>query len=316
MQQEKHINSKEITIFRAGSFLSRAQGKDIQDYFAESKVSIGSYFESETSSKIATGMSYEEEDLIMPHVVDAVPKDRDFRKKVSDYFIDLDIKIPFKGRVFEIGLLGDNTQPVSIDNMPINVSDYIQCRVAMRHPHMAPSKEAAEANPVYQCYVFDKDVVIEKAGLRTKEKDDALKLFYAIENEPIKVREMLLLMGKDPREFSGKNADALRIAALRELAEKKSALFITTGKQEDLSIRYWVTAMIKSGVLKQVGPRIQAGEGASKTIVGNSMEEAIAFFLDDEKNDELITILKSQQQEMEKTIPKSIPLQTRKLNEA
>lgn len=311
---DKHPNSKIITIFRAGSYLARAQGKEIQDFFAEASVSIGSFWESSTSTKVATGLTHTEEELLLPGIIDAEPTDRDFRKKVSDYFTELDIKVPHKGRQMEIGLDLDNNKPVSKTNWPLSLSDYIQYRLARTHPKMAPTSEAAEASPIYDYYIFDKEASVNKNLNKTKEKDDALKLFYSIEDSPIKIREMLLLMGKDPREFSGKDADRLQKDHLRNLTETKPALFISTFKLEDLSTRYWITAMVRSGVLEQIGARIRV-KNAAKTILGNNMEEAIVFFQDVDTNEDMITSLKAQQQEKDKELPGKVPLRTKLLNE-
>lgn len=310
---DKHPNSKIITIHRAGSYLSRAQGKEIEEYFADSKVSIGSYFESETSTKIATGLSHEEEEALLPTLIDSESKDRDFRKKVSEYYTELDIKIPYKGRVMEIGLKLDNTKEPSEKNFPLNVSDYIQYRVAVRHPYMAPNESSAKSNPIYQFYIFDKEAVVNSNFAKTKEKDDALKLFYSIEKDPVQIKQMLLLMGKDPREFGGKNVEAQQTAALREMVETRSKTFSDIFNQENLPIRYWIQAMLKTGVLKQFGPRVEIGN-ESKTLIGKSMDEAISFFLDDDNSDTIIQ-LKALQQEEDKVTPKQVPLQTRRLNE-
>jgi hypothetical protein len=311
---EKHPNSKVITIFRAGSYLSRVQGKDIEDYFADSKVSIGSFYESENNPTIATGLSFPEQKLLLPTFVDEEADGRDFRKKVSAYYADLDIKLPFKGLQLEIGLEVDNNGAVTEKNMPLDISDYIKYRLARKHPHMAPSKESADANPIYQYYIFDKEAVVAKNANKTKELDDAMKLFFKIENDPQQIRQFLSLSGKDPREYPAKDRDTLLKAALRDIVTQKPARFIELFGQEDIEIRYWITAMIRTKVLTQLGERIQVTNSKPAKLIGKNLEEAIAYFLDEE-NEDYIAGLKALQQEEEKALPSSAPLKTRKLNE-
>ena len=78
--KSKTLNSRKITIYRSGSFLSVAQGKDVQDFFSSSKRSIGSYFESGASRRIGTGLSFDEEALLLPHILDVPAEHTEFRK--------------------------------------------------------------------------------------------------------------------------------------------------------------------------------------------------------------------------------------------
>src|SRR6187551_879291 len=147
MDYSSHANSKKVTIFRSGSFMSRAQGADTDEYFSMGKVSVDSYFEKKDSRRVATGLSFEEEELLLPSFVDASPQEREFRKNVSAFYTDISTKIPYPGGItLEIGLSSNNDKPVSKDNMPLDTMDFIRWRHAKGHPFMAASKEEAEGN--------------------------------------------------------------------------------------------------------------------------------------------------------------------------
>ena len=104
-----HQNSKTVTIYRAGSFLSRAQGKEIDDFFATSKRAVGSYWESTNAKRVASGLTFMEEELLMPKILDVHEKDREFRQKVTQFFVELETQIPYEsGRTLEIGLEKSN----------------------------------------------------------------------------------------------------------------------------------------------------------------------------------------------------------------
>src|SRR5579872_23290 len=104
-------NHRPITIFRAGSFLTRAQGKEIQDYFADSKQGIGSYWEGGHSNKVGTGLSFDEQELLMPYIINCRKEDNLFREKVELFFHEIDTKVPHdKGVVLETGLKLDNNK--------------------------------------------------------------------------------------------------------------------------------------------------------------------------------------------------------------
>jgi len=292
---ETHINSKIVSIFRAGSFLSRAQGKEIDDFFSSSKKSVGSYWESQESKKVGSGLTFAEEELLLPLVTDVPKEDREFRKKVTEFYVSLETQVPYNtGRALEIGLESSNKEKLSSTNMPINLMDYIRYRHAKRHPWMATSKEEADGNSLKQFYIFDKSEVTKKNSAKADKKDAALQIYFDIKPDNEKVNMMLTLMGLDPREWTGAEANDLKLAELRKLAETRSEDFIDTFNKGDLMDRYWIKTMVNIGVLKNIGSKYLDGE--TNKILGNSLEELLLFFTD-ELNSDAVLMLKSRAQE-------------------
>lgn len=310
MNTVKHPNSKIITIFRSGTFLSRAQNKDAEAMFSQSKVGIGSYWESVTSQKVGNGLTFEEEELLMPYVIDTPKEDKEFRKKVTEYFSDINTDVPFNtGRSLEIGLQENNEAKMNKNNMPINVPDYLRYRHARGHPKVAPSKEEGDGNSMIDFYIFDKDNIQSKNTNKTKQKDSALKIYLELKEDTNKVDMMLMLLGEDPRKWDTmRDKVNLKAEALRELAEKEPARFILAHEGGDLEIRYWLTTMVATGVLKKVGQRYIVAEDNAP--MANSEDEAIAFFKDDEKSGD-VTVLKARMQEaLLKPVPKEAARRT------
>jgi len=288
---EKHPNSHVVTIFRAGSTLSRAQGKDVEEMFSMAKKSIGSYYE-KNSIRIGSGLSFEEEDILLPLVLDVPKEDREFRKKVSEFYQDIDTEVPFDlGVSLEIGLKDNNENPVSNRNRPIKIMEYLRYRHAIGHPFVAMSKELANGNSMKEFYVFDPKNVQAKNSKKNDEKDAAMQIYLEMKQNATKVDMMLTLLGIDPREFSD---DGLRLEALRQQAEANSARFIEVKNEGDLEIRAWIKSMVNTSVLKVIGSKYTDAE--TKAIIGNSLEETIAFFKDEENSDQ-ITLLKALLQE-------------------
>lgn len=299
---DKHPNSKTITIFRSGSFLSRAQGKDVEHHFESAKVSVGSYYEGQYSQKVASGLTFAEEAILLPSIIDAEPTDRQFRERVKAFFVDIDTKVPFgTGITLEIGLTLDNNAPISLNrekpeksNLPINLMEYIRYRHAMGHPYMAKTKDEADSNPLKQYYIFDKETIISKNSKKNTEKDAAIQIYLTVKQDMDKVDMMLTLLGKDPREFTGKEKDDLKVEALRDLGETEPAKFIETYKEAELEIRYWIKTMVNVNVLKIMGQKYFDAE--TNKLIGNSLEETIYFFKDDANSEEVV-MLKARMQE-------------------
>jgi len=280
----KNPNSRVVTIFRSKTFLERAQGSDIGDYFSEAKMSIGSYWE-KNQLKVPSGLSFKEQDLLLPHLINMESDERGFRQKVEDFYHEMDTKVPHNtGVKLEIGLEESNDSPVSKTNMPINVSDYVRYRVIMNHPEVAHSKEEAEGNSLKKYYIFDPEAVQKEKNKIEKEQDSALQAYLAVKSEPLKVDMMLLLLGVDPRSLD-KDPGA-HSERLKKLALEKPNDFVTIKNLKNFEVRYMIEMMVKTGVLKKIGTKYQDVE--TKAFVGHDLEETIAFFIDPNHDQELI----------------------------
>lgn len=297
MDQTLHPNSHRVTIFQAGSFLERAQGKEISDYYEQSKVSIGSYWESNQSTKVGSGLSFPEQGLLMPIIINADADDKGFREAVANYFHEKDTKIPYhNGMVLEIGLERNNDKPIAKDNMPLNPHDFVTYRHALHHPETASSKKEAESNPLKRFYIYDPLEMKTKDRKSKESKDSAMQIYLMLKNEPQKVDQMLVLLGKDVREYRGVNAAADKIDDLRTFSEVEPDKFCKLYKLNDLEVRYWVEHMAKLGVFIKIGEKYIDAD--TKRTIGHNMEEAISYFLDAE-NSQHIVVLKARMQEAE-----------------
>lgn len=304
----EHINSHIVSIHRLGTFLSRAQAKSSSTFFGSNKESIGGYFDKETSHKIGSGMTFEEEAILLPRIIDVPADDRDFRKKVTEFFNDLNTPVPENGVELEIGLTKDNNLPLCADknneNLPINIMDYIRYRHAKGHPWTSMTKEGGEGNQTKHFYIFDKEQVAKRKTSINKEKDVAMEVFLKVKQDDKLIDQMLILMGIDVRTFGKlKEADqaGAKLEKLRELAETKPTDFKKTYDAGELEVRAWINAMITTGILKQIGKKIVDAEDTSVEI-GNNIDEAVFYFKDDD-NSGTVTALKSRLQEANLTIP-------------
>lgn len=299
----KHVNSHIVTIHRLGNFLSKAQAKSSVGFFEQSKESIGSYFASTNSQKVGSGLSMDEEKLLMPEIVNLKSDDREFRKMVNEYFNDITTNVPFgTGVSLQIGLSEDNTKPLSEKNMPLHLYDYVRYRHAKGHPWVALSKDGGEGNILKRFYIFDKEAMQDVKNKSNKEKDAAQSIFFKIKEEPALVDQMLTLLGTDVRDFSGKDKDNKKQEKLRELADTRPMDFKKIYDQDDLEVRAWIGAMVTTGILKKYGERLVYGD--SNEEFTNSVDEAI-FFFKDEENSGIVNTLKARLQEASLKAPEA-----------
>jgi hypothetical protein len=284
-------NSRKVTIHRSGSFLSVAQGKDVQDFFSGSKRSIGSYFESVDSRRIGSGLTFKEETLLLPLVLDVPSEHPDFRKKLNEFYIDIDTQVPYDtGRTLEIGLESSNTDEVGKTNMPLNIMDYLRYRHALKHPQVALNKELSDGNSMKEFYIFDKFEVGKKSSKKLETQDQAMQVYQAVKDDANKVRQALVLLGINPDIVEV----ADHVSKLREKAEKEPGKFIEVLQTKDFEINYWIQSMLDYKIVKKFGNKYFDAE--TDKLLGNDLEETIYFFRDD-VNSDLIGTMKARLQD-------------------
>lgn len=299
MADKLNPNSKIIEIYRKPTLLSQAQPKDTEAYFANSNVSIGSYFE-KGSQKIGSGLDFSEEALLLPFMIDIPSEDREFRKKVSEFYAEITTTVPYTtGTKLEIGLTQSNEKVLGKENMPINLMEYLRYRHAKNHPWVAASKEVGEGDQMKLFYIFDKQNMQAKNTEALNNKDAAMQVYLTIKKKPEVVDHMLTLMGTDPREFKGlKNEEALKIEKLNEYVNTKPAIFLKIYEGGDIEIKYRIETMVKVKVLKKIGDKYidPQGKDGQDEIIANTLDELI-WFMKDEVNSATVATLKARMQE-------------------
>lgn len=285
-----------IIIKRSLATQDREQGELLLLAQNSSKI-LGSYF---SQQSIATGLTPEEIQILLPLVVGNPPSDPDFYKKVQEYYRDIATPVPFTGLDLEIGLTVDNNQPIGWSekkgnplNMPINVPQYLIYRHALKHPHIAASLEEAEVNPTKTFYMYDAKLEEEKQLAVIRERQTADGYFYALNNDEQRIKEMLLLCGI---EYWNLTATQRQIK-LKSIADEKPGKFIAAYSDELGKIKCFIRELVRFDVIETVGERYLLKE--SKIEIGSSLREA-CLYLNDEANSDTRRFLEAQLKELSK----------------
>jgi hypothetical protein len=293
-------NSKKIWIVRTESFMDAAQTL-AKEFMSMSRKSIGPYWKSINAKAQGSGLDYNEIELLLPHVIDREPTDRDFRTEVAKFYKEIITSIPFgQGRELEVGMLISNKQPMGarLDedgepvktggriNLPIEIMDYIRYRHAQGHPQVGLSKEATVGNSIKLYYIHDLEVADTVMTATTAAMDKAIISYMEISVNPEKVKEMLILLGTDPRDYAGANADAARSQRLRLYAEKDFANFNKIYSIDNFPLRSKIKALILAGIFSTVGDRIY--EHSTKKLLAENMEDAVKVLQSPEFSDNFV----------------------------
>jgi hypothetical protein len=280
MSTTTHPNSRKVWIRRTDSFLDAVQTQ-AKEFMSLSRKSIGSFFVSPTSRSIGSGLDFNEQRLLLPEIVNCEADDKDFRKEVIKYYTDIRTVVPVgDGIELEIGLVLDNNKPIGWKdpetgflNFPIKISDYLRYRHAIAHPLCARTYGESQGNQQILFFVYDPEIEEKVVAAVDQQRDQAMETYLSIKDKADKVSGMLLLMGVDPRDYSGPNASVLMANKLRSLAEARSVEFNKIYTIDNFELRSKIEGFIKTGIFRRVADRII--EANTNVIIANNMREAI-----------------------------------------
>lgn len=297
MSNNNSENSRKVTIFRTVNFLQEAQKNEgVADFMSMSQKPIGPYYLSNTSKIIGSGLSLQEQEILLPYILNMSKEDRDFKKSVYNFYNSLVTKVPFgNGITLEIGLRIDNNKPISEDNLPLNVEQYVRYRHAKDHPWVASNRTEAQTNQLKTFYIYDPEAQEREDNDKMVLQDKADSIWLQIKSQSGKINMLLTLIGLDERDYVGKNEEIKKQKAVRDFIDNNASKFLDIYEADRFELRYWLKAMTTAGVVQRVGSSFVVAE--NKKLLGNSELEAL-LFLEDKKNDDTVMFLKSNTQDV------------------
>jgi hypothetical protein len=262
------------------------------------EIGIGPYFESFSNRLIGSGLSRAEEKLLMPYIINVESDEKEFRSKVYDFFNNLKTKVPYgTGKDLEIGLEKSNEEPLSTENLPIKIEDFIRYRHAKSHPWVASDKIGADGNQLKYFYIYDSEQADKLNNDRIVVQDKAEAIWLKIKGQPSKVNMLLTMLGKDSRDFLGRNEEQRKQTALGDIVRKNATDFLKVYQEDRFELRYWLKAMIQARVVEPVGTSFVVRE--TKTKMGSSELEAL-LYLENKENSDTVDYLKGTTQDIMK----------------
>jgi hypothetical protein len=299
LKQSNHENNKVIAIKSKLPIAHEAQ-KELEEWFKETRRSIGSYYRGGGSKKSGSGMETWEEDIVMPIVLGMQLTDKDYRGEVDLYFTNMNTRVPYpEGAVLQVGMTEDNDKPLTfkdangekVINTPLNIEDYIKYRHATKHPEVAPSEDDKGAT-IYKYYIEDKNLTKLRARKGEDLVDTALEYFLDVRRTPKEVAMHLTLLGTNyttiDKEDRGSKLKSL-------ILEGKAEAFITNYKDADNLIKFDISNYVRTKVITKEGSRyIFDGEQLGVS------EKDFVEFIKDENNNHIMALVKARYQELRK----------------
>lgn len=278
-------NSKIIKIKRSFSSYGE-QEKAIEELQGNSYKCVTPVYMKD-SPKLAVDLTYEEEDLLLPYIIDCDASDREFRKKVTNYYHDISVTVTKEGTNLEIGLKVSNSEPVSKQNLPINIVDFVNFRAIYKNPRLAKSKALSTGNPHVKFYIEDSESSLAQEKEITESKDQAMQIYFANKNNQKFIAMTLDLMIVNHKDKNATEKELL----FRKQAESKPVEFVRIATDKDAQLKHLISLAISANILKRVGQAVVWVE--SGETLGHTIDETVQY-MKDKNNAPKVNVIKTQ----------------------
>jgi len=228
------------------------------------------------------GFDPEDEKKYMQEVLDVSPDHGDWPKHSKQFWADLTIPVGFTGVELEIGK-DDNGKPLSI-------MDYIKYNFALRHPHVALTKEEMNKDYSKRFYIQDLSREDKVKNNSIQFKKDADKEFIKASSNPKSMKRILRLMSDvNPDRMTSEQIEN----ALYEIKNTSPKKFIRVAIDKNLELKAEIEEMVSAGVLRKIGNQVIFID----EVLGDTIDDAVVH-LKDKKNSGKLTILRAKLKEL------------------
>lgn len=296
MQRGDIYKGKMVEVKRHFSLIEMSQeDPEVKAWLGMSYRAIGPYFKNKST---ATGLSFDEQALLLPDIIGMEPTDKDFRKTVVKFYDEFVTSVGKDGIKLQVSLKNDNEE-LSKSNMPVNIMDYVRFRHIIGHPEVALSEAEAKATFGKKFYLVDPDKVSGEAVALNTLEDQAMSVYFSRKEDKIKIDQILTMLGVNIRAM--KHED--KVLKLKSFATKDNKLseydqkevfnrFIKVAEDRDLEYKYLIQEMIGIQYLSRVGNNNIVFTESGK-LLGDNMEDAV-LQLRNPKNSRELNLMRAQ----------------------
>ncbi len=228
------------------------------------------------------GFDLEEEKKYLVGILDVNPDHVDWPKHSKQFWAELTIPVGFTGVELEIGKDDDGS--------PLSVMDYIKYNFALKHPHVALTKEEMDSD-------FNKRFYIQDLSRDDKVKNNQIQLKKNADKEFIKASSNSKSMKRILRLMSNTNPDRMTSEqienALYEIKNKNPKKFVRIATDKNLELKAEIEEMVSTGVLRKIGNQVIFID----EVLGDTIDDTVVH-LKDKKNSGKLTILRAKLKEL------------------
>ena len=228
------------------------------------------------------GVTPKEEKELMQGILDVSPEHVDWPKHSKQFWAEMTIPVGFTGVELEVG--------VNEDGSPISIMDYLKYKFALKHPHVALTKEEMDKDFNKRFYIQDLSREDKVKNTQIQFKKDADKEFIKLSSNPKNMKRVLrLLSSSNPDRMTDEQVEN----ALYEIKNSKTKKFLKIAQDKNLELKAEIEEMVTASVLRKIGNQIIFID----EVLGDTLDDAVVF-LKDKKNSGTLTILRAKLKEL------------------
>jgi hypothetical protein len=228
------------------------------------------------------GCTPKEEKELMQEILDVSPEHVDWPKHSKRFWADMTIPIGFTGVELEVGLHEDGS--------PLSIMDYLKYKFAIKHPHVALTKQEMDGDFNKRFYIQDLSREDKVKNTQIQFRKDADKEFIKLSSSPKNMRRVLRLVSQtNPDRMTDDQVEN----ALYEIKNSKTKQFLKIAKDKNLELKAEIEEMVTASVLRKIGNQIIFID----EVIGDTLDNAVVF-LKDKKNSGTLTILRAKLKEL------------------
>ena len=228
------------------------------------------------------GFNPADEKKYLNGILDVAPDHVDWPKHTKRFWADMTIPVGFTGVELEIGK--------NEDGEPLSIMDYIKYNFALKHPHVALTKEEMNGE-------FSKRFYIHDLKREDKVKNNSIKIKKEADKQFIKVSSDIKNMKRILRLMSNSNPERMTEDqienALYEIKNNEPKRFVKISVDKNLELKAEIEEMVSAGVLRKIGNQVIFID----EVLGDTTEDAVVH-LKDKKNSGKLTILRAKLKEL------------------
>jgi len=228
------------------------------------------------------GITPKEEKELMQGILDVSPEHVDWPRYSKKFWAEMTIPVGFTGVELEVG--------VNEDGSPLSIMDYLKYKFALKHPHVALTKEEMDKDSAKRFYIQDLTREDKVKNTEIQFNKDADKEFIKLSSNPKNMKRVLrLLSSTNPDRMTDEQVEN----ALYEIKNSKTKKFLKIAKDKNLEIKAEIEEMVTASVLRKIGNQIIFID----EVLGDTLDDAVVF-LKDKKNSGTLTILRAKLKEL------------------
>lgn len=278
-----------MSILKFVTIKRRPQDRIPSEIFSQAPQYIGGGFSRDTND-VLRGISFEEEEYLLPSIVGISADSFQFVEKVKTFHAEIDIPIPPEGKKLNIttrksSIINKEGEKKEID-LPVVPMDYIYYKHALKHSQVAHNIDEVNSNNTFIFYIENMEEVQVKTKatreIKLLAKQNIVNL-TAGETVDMSLIRAILIVAKEITHREPAEDDEDCLTMLEDISEKYPSKFNAYCADKAIKAKAFVHQLIKFNLIQSAGNSLY-DETQGVDPIASSIEEFIKVISQPEKS--------------------------------